>query len=131
MICLSLNNSETRGNGSQRNGNQVTKSLYPNLATTSESELPFLYTQVWNPNENVLKRLRDLEFKCSNTTLEWERHLDRLQRRVLNEMISARYLHFEFYNFSQAIAEHLSVHTNYLFYFIYKEKLINKEKKYF
>ena len=90
-------------NGSHRNGNQVTKSLYPNLATISESELPFLYTQVWNPNENVLKRLRDLEFKCSNTTLEWERHLDRLQRRVLNEMISARYLHFEFYNFSQAI----------------------------
>ena len=49
------------------------------------------FIQVWNPNENVLKRLRDLEFKCSNTTLEWERHLDRLQRRVLEEMISARY----------------------------------------
>ena len=38
--------------------------------------------QVWRPDENVLYRIRELEYKCTNDTLDWMHHLQQLKSKV-------------------------------------------------
>ena len=39
---------------------------------------------VWRPEENVLRRLRDVEFTCSNKSLAWQQEFAQLRNQVRN-----------------------------------------------
>ena len=38
--------------------------------------------QVWRPGENILHRVRDLEYKCANDSVQWMQHLQQLRTQV-------------------------------------------------
>ena len=48
--------------------------------------------QVWRPDQDVLRRLRQLEHVCTNSSLMSERHLADIRVHVLAELMKAQNL---------------------------------------